>query len=63
MAKFESMLKIRVSKELREALEAAAEDDERTPSNLVRKILAGSMRKQGYLKVPSKNKPEQRGKG
>ena len=50
---------VRVSKELKAALEAAAEAEMRSPGNLVTKVLTEYLHSTGHL-VPSKPKPAPR---
>lgn len=42
---------IRIETEIKEALARAAEDDRRTVSSLIEKILADWLREKGYLSV------------
>jgi len=45
----DTVFAVRIPKELKDAISAAAEADMRTPGNLVTKILTDYMRASGYL--------------
>ncbi len=61
MTRLESLIMVRLPEEMLEALKIAAAEDERTPSNLVRKVLSDYLRKQGYLKAKPKSAGRKRG--
>lgn len=61
MTLYESVLNVRLTGEVRNALERAAQDDERTASGYVRKMLLEHLRKRGYLESPSE-KSRKRGR-
>jgi hypothetical protein len=47
-------LSLRISKEIKDALEKAAKDDHRSVASLVEKLLAEGLDKAGYLKKAGK---------
>ena len=55
----DTLLAVRIPKELKDALQAAAEADMRSPGNLVTKVLTDYLRSSGYLTAsgrPTKRK-------
>ena len=54
--KFDSVIMVRVSAEMRQALDVAMNDDGRSTSNFVRKLIADHLRKKGYLKASPRRK-------
>lgn len=61
MARLEYIANVRLPADLREALERAAQDDGRTSSNYVRKVLSDHLRKRGYLAAKDSRKPKRKG--
>ena len=55
---YDEKIIVRLTRETREALAAAAEDEGRTPSGYVRWTLVQHLQKRGYLKVESKKRPK-----
>lgn len=57
----EATIILRVSDEVRDALERAAADDERTASAYVRKVLMDHLRTKGYLEASTPSKRPRKG--
>ena len=53
-------LTIRMTKQERKLLEQAAEDDNRTASEMLRRLLILHLREKGYLKPPKRKRGERR---
>ena len=56
-------LGVRVRPEIKEALDRAAEDDDRSVSSLVERVLAEWLTAKGYLAKPEGTKPPRKPKG
>jgi hypothetical protein len=50
----ERLIALRLSADLLDAVERCADDDERTLSGMIRKILADQMKRKGYLRDQSR---------